>query len=116
MPFLFCVVSILRFCLRLKNSRKATSLDFIPLKVIKFSSDVIESLLYNIIIKDLEKIKYLEEPIKTTLTPIFKVNERNKIGNYRPVSILHEMSKIYERYIQSSYQLLKSSYSSNHVL
>ena len=38
--FVFCcVVSFLRYCLRLKNPRKAKGPDFIPLKVIKFASN-----------------------------------------------------------------------------
>ena len=49
------VVSIVRYTLRLKNPRKATGPDFIPLKFIKFASKVIDSHLYNIVIKDLEK-------------------------------------------------------------
>ena len=42
---------------RLKTEipRKATGTDFIPLKVNKFASNVINSGLYNIIVKDLEK-------------------------------------------------------------
>ena len=54
--FLSCVfVSFVRYGLRFKNLRKATGPDFIPLKVIKFVSNVINSHLYNIVIKDLEK-------------------------------------------------------------
>ena len=94
--------------LRLKSPRKSTAPDFIPLKVIKFYSNVIDSHLYNIIIKDLEKTKYSEEPTAAWVRPIFNVNEKNKIGNYRPVSILNEMSKTYERCIQISYQLIKN--------
>ena len=85
----------LRYDLRLKNLRKGTIPDFISLKVIKFASNVIDSHLYNITIKDLEKNKYSEEPKKALVKPIFKKNERNKIGNYRPVSILNRMSKIH---------------------
>ena len=57
---LCCVVSIVRYDFRLKNPRKATGPDFIPLKVIKFASNVINSHLCNIIIKDLEKYKHSE--------------------------------------------------------
>ena len=71
--FLSCVVvSIVRYALRLKNPRKVTGPDFIPLKFIKFASNVIDSHLYNIIIKD------LEEPKTALVGPIFKKNERNK--------------------------------------
>ena len=87
MPFfVLCgVVSIVRYGLRLKNPRKATGLDFIPLKVIKFASIVIDSHLYNIIIKGLDKNKYSEEPKTVLVRTIVKKNERDKIGNYSPV-------------------------------
>ena len=77
-PFLFCVViSIVRYSLRLKKHRKATGPEFIPLKIIRFFSNVIDSHLCNII-KDLEKNKYSEEPKTALAKPIFKKNERNK--------------------------------------
>ena len=77
--FLSCVVaSTVRYGLRLKNPRKATGRNFIPLKVIKFASNVIDSHLYNIIIKDLEKNKYSKEPKTALVRPTFKKNERNK--------------------------------------
>ena len=81
-----------------------------------------------IIIKDLEKNKYSKEPKTELIRLIFKKNERNKIGTYRPVSILNGMFKIYERCIHNSLSsyaetilsnlisAYKKSYSSNHVL
>ena len=79
--FLSCVVvSTVRYSLRLKNPREATGPDFIPLKVIKFASNVIDSHLYNIMIKDLEKNNYSEEPKTELVRPIFTKNERNKQG------------------------------------
>ena len=72
------VVSIVRYGLRLKNLRKATGPDFIPLKVIKLASSVIDSHLFNIMIKDLEKNKYSEKPKTALIRPIFKKDERNK--------------------------------------
>ena len=72
------VVSIVRYALRIKNPGKATGSDFIPLKFIKFASNVIDSHLCNIIIKELEKNKYSEEPKTALVRPIFKKNERNK--------------------------------------
>ncbi len=38
-----------------------------------------------------EKLKY------AVVTPIYKNGERNKMGNYRPVSVLPAFSKVYER-------------------
>ena len=78
---LCCAVLIVRYGLRLKkNPRKATGPAFIPVKVIKFTSDVIDSHLYNII-KDLGKNKYSKEPKTARVRPIFQVNENCKIGN-----------------------------------
>ena len=74
----YVVVSIVKYGLRLKNPRKATGPDFIPLKVIKFASNVIDSHLYNIITKELKKNNYSEEPKIALVRPIFKKNERNK--------------------------------------
>ena len=72
------VVSIVRYALSFKNLRKVTGPDFIPLQFIKFASKVIGSHLCNIIIKDLEKNKYSEEPKTALVRAIFKKNERNK--------------------------------------
>ena len=61
--FMSCFVfSIVSYGSRLKNSRKATGRDFIPLKVIKVATNVIDSHLYNLIMKVPEKSKYSEEP------------------------------------------------------
>ena len=54
------------------------------------------------IIKDREKNKYLREAKTALVRPIFKKNEGNTIVNYRPVSILNGMPKIYERFIHNS--------------
>ena len=99
MPYvLCCAVSIVRYGLRLKNRSNVTGPDFIPLEVIKFASNVIDSHLYNIIIKGLEKSKYSEEPKAALVGPVFKKNERI----YKPVSILNGIDKIYERRIHNS--------------
>ena len=69
-----------------------------------FASNIIDSQLYNIIIKDLGKNKYSEEPKAALVRPIFKKDEKNKIRKYKPVSILNlnGMSKIYKRCIHDS--------------
>ena len=52
----FCIVFCCFSCkLRIKNLRKGTGPDFIPLKVIKFASNVIDPHHYNTIMQDLEK-------------------------------------------------------------
>ena len=69
---MLCCFLIVSYGLRLKNP------DFIPVKVIKFASNVIDSHLSNITIKDLEKSKYSEQPKRARVRPIFKVNEKKQ--------------------------------------
>ena len=78
------------------DPKKATGPDGIPIKIIKHGLNIIDSHFCKIIKKDLSKNKYSEEPKTALVRPIFKKNERNKLENYRPVSILSGMSKIYE--------------------
>ena len=110
------------------DPKKATGPDGIPIKILRHASNIIDSHFCSIIKEDLKKNKYSEEPKTALVRPIFKKNERNKVENYRPVSILSGMSKIYERFIHnclSSYaesflsnfvSAYRKSYSSNHVL
>ena len=110
------------------DPKKATGPDGIPIKIIKHALNIIDSHFCNIIKKDLRKNKYSEEPKTALVRSIFKKNERSKLENYRPVSILSGMTKIYERFIHnclSSYaesflskfvSAYRKSYSSNHVL
>ena len=84
------------------NPKKATGPDGIPIKVLRYASNATDSHLCNIIGNDIDTNKYSEEPKTALVRPIFKKNERNKIENYRPVTILNGMSKIYERFIHNS--------------
>ena len=103
------------------NPRKATGSDFIPLKVIKFVWNVIDPHLHN------NKRPRKKQVFRRAKSSIFKKNERNKVRNYRPVSILNGMSKISERFIHNSLFYVETilshfipayrkSYSTNHVL
>ena len=97
------VVLIVRYDLRLEDPRKSTRPDYIPLKVIKFASNIIDSQIYNIIIKDLEKAS-TQKSQKQLLSDPFsrKMKEASKKKNCRSVSILNKMSKIHGRYIHNS--------------
>ena len=54
----------MRYDLRFKNPRKATGPGFIPVKVIKFTSNIIDSHQYNLMIKDLEKTNTKTELVR----------------------------------------------------
>ena len=77
------------------DPKKATGLDKIPPKIVKMSANVIDSHLANIINNDITKNVFSEKAKVASVRPIFKKNEREKIENYRPVSILNCFSKVY---------------------
>ena len=83
------------------SSDKATGPDGIPVKFIKLSANVIDSHLANI--------------IRTNLRPIFKTDERTKVKNYRPVSLLNIFSKIYERFIYENLTPFVNSFLSEFI-
>ena len=93
------------------NSDKATGPDSIPVKFIKMSANVIDSHLANIINEDIDLNCYSENAKTANVRPIFREDERTKVKNYRPVSLLNIFSKIYERFIHE-----RKTYSTNHVL
>ena len=97
------------------DPNKATGPDGIPIKIIKHALNIIDSHFCNIIKKDLRKNKYSEESKTALVRPIFKKNERSKLENYRPVSILSGMSKIYERFIHNCLSSYAESFLSKFV-
>ena len=76
---------------------KATQKSDIPTNIIKKNYDIFSEFLFenfnNIILTSLfpEQLKYAD------VKPIFKKDSRNDKRNYRPVSILRNISKMYER-------------------
>ena len=75
--------------------KKATGSDRIPPKIVKLSSNIIDSHLTSIINSDLLKDSFFGDAKTASLRSIFKKKERDKIENYRPVSILNCFSKIF---------------------
>ena len=94
----------------------------------RLSANIIDSHLTNIINSDLLKDSFSEDAKTASVRPIFKKKERDKIENYRPVSILNCFSKIYEKFLLEAFKpfidtflseyiaAYREHYSSNHVL
>ena len=92
------------------------------------SSDIIDSHLTNIIKSDISQKHYSENAKTATVRPIFKKNDRTKVKNCKPVSLLNIFSKIYEMFIHGNLKnyidsflsrfmsAYRKSYSSNHVV
>ena len=105
------------------NPKKATDLDKNP-------PNIIDSHLMNIINNDLSNNSFSNEAKVATVRPIYKKKSRDKIENYRPVSILSCFSKIYENekfllekfkpfintFLSKFIAAYRENYSSSHVL
>ena len=110
------------------NPRKATGPDGIPVKILKIARNVTDLHLTNIINRDIKENKFSEDAKTALVRPLHKKNDRDKIENYRPVSILNGFSKVYEKYLLNSLSneiekilsnfiaAYRKTYSSSHVL
>ena len=110
------------------NVNKAKGPDGISAKFVKMSANVIDCHLANIINNDISLNKYSKHAQTATVRPIFKRDDRAKIKNFHPVSLLNIFSKIFEQFLHEDLtnyvdtflskfiSAYRKSYSSNHVL
>ena len=66
------------------------------------SANIIDCHLSNIIASDISDNQYSEHSKTATVSPIFKKDDRTKVKNYKPVSLLNIFSKIYERFLHEN--------------
>ena len=66
---------------------------------LKFSADIIDRDVANIINKDISNNKFFENAKIATAGPVFKNGDRSGIKNYRPVSLLNILIKTYVRFL-----------------
>ena len=94
-----CVTSDYILCLLNKlNARKATGFDNIPPKLLRLGSDIPLTVLIN------SSITTSSFPVmlkRAEVTPIYKKNDVMDKQNYRPVSVLPTISKIFENVLIS---------------
>ena len=84
----------------LKNINiKATGPGTMPPKLVKLSANIVDSHSCNIINKVLESNSFSDGTKIASVRLIYKGKSRHQVENYRPVSILNAILKIYERYI-----------------
>ena len=72
----------------------------IPVKLLKANADIICGIIVTDFNNNLIDKGLFPESLKTAnVTPVFKKDSRTDKTNYRPVSILPNLSKVYERLI-----------------
>ena len=74
-----------------------TGPDGVPVKILKIARNFIDSHLTNILNRDIKENKFSEDAKTALVRPSSKKNDRDKIQNYKPVSILNDISKVCER-------------------
>ena len=95
------------------NSNKATGLDLIPSRFLKDGAMFITTPLTYIVNLSISSSQIPDDLKTARITPIYKKNSKMEAGNYRPVSILSIISKIFEKVV---YEQLDHYLSENKLL
>ena len=86
------------------NSKKVGIFGNIPAKVFKESSNVCNAVLRDIWnFEILEKQNFPQNLKLADITPVYKKKDPTLVENYRPVSVLPTVSKVFERIIQKQF-------------
>lgn len=93
-------VEVFNICMALKN-KKSVGWDQVPVNIVKRCAHIISLPISNIINKTFEHGRFPDEIKKAIIVPIFKKGDEKNISNYRPVSILCNFSKIFEKAINT---------------
>ena len=85
--------------LRKLNPKKACQESDIPVKIIKENLDIVSNFVYSNFNNSLFSSIFPSHLKNATITPIFKKTDRANVENYSRVSMLPNLSKVYERYM-----------------
>ena len=77
------------------DASKASQEGDVPTKIIKVNSDIFSNLIYQSFNNMIDVCVFLASLKLSNITPVYKKGSKNSKENYRPVSILPNISKIY---------------------
>ena len=79
---------------------KSNPLTSIPTKIVVGNSDIFAPIFYNNLNNNITNCVFPSKLKTADITPTYKKNERIPKRNYRPISILPAISKIYEELME----------------
>ena len=81
------------------NVRKATGLDGVPNKLLKLAAHIVAPSLTEIFAQSINTGIFPTEWKIARVTPIFKKGKKNDLNNYRPISVIPTVAKIFEKIV-----------------
>ena len=81
--------------------KKASQTLDIPVKIVKENKDLMSYFVYNNFNNALSSLQYPNGLKYADVTPVFKKDDKSGKSNYRPISILPNLSKVCERIMQN---------------
>ena len=97
------------------NPNKSSSKDSIPPKMLKISSEATANILQKLLNDSLETGMFPDSLKLADITPVFKKKDPLNKTNYRPVSVLPIVSKLFEKIMQKQINGFISNYLSPYL-
>ena len=97
------------------NPKKSTPFKNIPIRLLKENTDICGTVLQNIINNEIKNNNFPDELKLADVTPIFKKGDKTNAKNYKPVSVLPPVSKVFKKILQKQMALHFNNYLSPYL-